>query len=78
MASAFDLTPEYFSLYQPTELGSLVWSICFYIRDARIVPVCGKGRIAPTASAAKEVLEVDQLKIVADSGYYKGKDIAPL
>src|SRR5258705_7182914 len=34
------------------------------------------GLLAPTASAAKEVLEVEQIKVVADSGYYKGEDIA--
>jgi hypothetical protein len=31
------------------------------------------GLLAPTASAAKEVLEVEQIKVVADSGYYKGE-----
>jgi transposase len=34
------------------------------------------GLLAPTASAAKEVLEAEQIKVVADSGYYKGEDIA--
>ena len=32
--------------------------------------------MAQTASAAKEVLETYQIKVVADSGYYKGEDIA--
>jgi len=31
------------------------------------------GLLAPTASAAKEALETDQIKVVADSGYYKGE-----
>jgi transposase len=34
------------------------------------------GLLAPTAAAAKEVLGADQIKVVADSGYYKGEDIA--
>jgi hypothetical protein len=34
------------------------------------------GLLAPTASAAKEVLEAEWIKVVADSGYYKGEDIA--
>jgi hypothetical protein len=34
------------------------------------------GLLAPTASAAKEILEAEQIKVVADSGYYKGEDIA--
>ncbi len=34
------------------------------------------GLLAPTASAAKQVLQVEQIKVVADSGYYKGEDIA--
>jgi hypothetical protein len=34
------------------------------------------GLLAPTASVAKEVLEAEQIKVVADSGYYKGEDIA--
>src|SRR5260370_15126614 len=34
------------------------------------------GLLAPTATAAKEALEADKIKVVADSGYYKGEDIA--
>jgi hypothetical protein len=34
------------------------------------------GLLAPTASGVKEVLKVEQIKVVADSGYYKGEDIA--
>ncbi len=34
------------------------------------------GLLAPTATAAKEALEADKIKAVADSGYYKGEDIA--
>jgi hypothetical protein len=34
------------------------------------------GLLATTAAAAKEVLGADQIKVVADSGYYKGEDIA--
>ena len=34
------------------------------------------GLLTPTASAAKEVLEVEQIKVVADRGYYKGEGIA--
>ena len=34
------------------------------------------GLLVATASAAKEVLEIDEIKVVADSGYYKGEDIA--
>ena len=34
------------------------------------------GLLAPKASGAKEVLKVEQIKVVADSGYYKGEDIA--
>jgi transposase len=34
------------------------------------------GLLAPTATAAKEVLGAEQIKVVADSGYYKGEDIA--
>ena len=34
------------------------------------------GLLAPTATAAKEALEADKIKAVADSDYYKGEDIA--
>jgi transposase len=34
------------------------------------------GLLATTATAAKELLGADQIKVVADSGYYKGEDIA--
>ena len=34
------------------------------------------GLLAATASAAKEVLEAEHIKVVADSGYYQGEDIA--
>jgi transposase len=34
------------------------------------------GLLAPTATAVKEVLGAEQIKVVADSGYYKGEDIA--
>jgi transposase len=34
------------------------------------------GLLAPTASGAKEMLEAEQIKVVADRGYYKGEDIA--
>ncbi len=33
------------------------------------------GLLAPTAAAAKQVLGVEQIKAVADAGYYKGEDI---
>jgi transposase len=34
------------------------------------------GLLAPMAAAAKELLQAEQIKVVADSGYYKGEDIA--
>jgi transposase len=34
------------------------------------------GLLAARASAAKEVLEAEHIKVVADSGYYQGEDIA--
>ena len=34
------------------------------------------GLLAPTAGAARELLGVEQIDVVADKGYYKGEDIA--
>lgn len=33
------------------------------------------GLLTPTACAAKEVLSVEKIDVVADKGYYKGEDI---